>query len=359
MIAANKNGPGLLAYKREYKGRTVLVMFNTSRDNILVTGMKASNKSATLRALYGDVSGVTLDASGYLTTKFPGRSIVIAELENNDENVEKVYNKIVINNSKPDQTITEDIVLSGRSSYPNSKLLLIKNTYLKSAREISTDQKGNWQITYPVNNLGQEQVSLMVYHSKTNTASDAFTFSTFVEQPERTFTFSDPIGDDIGLNSKLSPPTHNQSIGQQDIIAAKAEIGGEVLNLTLTMKELTNDWLPTNGFDNVAFSLFFNFAGKKGAKILPMINAEMPYDWTWDLGHVIYGWGNTTFSAQNANMHHQGKKFGIAPLVTVDKSLKTITFSYRASDFGVTSWLNSHIYVTTWDITGEGAHIAI
>lgn len=356
MIAANNNGPGLLAYKREYQGRTVLVMFNTSRDDILVNAMKASNKSATLRALFGDVSGMTLDSKGYLTTKLPGRSIVIAELESNDENVEKIYNKITINDSKPIQTVTEDIVLSGSSSYPNSKLLLIKNTYLKSAREVSTDQTGNWQITYPVNNLGQEQVSLVIYHSETNTASDAFTFNTSVEQPERTFTFSDPIGDDIGLNSKLSAPTHNQSIGQQDIISAKAEIGGEILKLTLTMKQLTNDWLPTNGFDNVAFSLFFDFVGKKGARILPMINAEMPYDWTWNLGHVIYGWGNTTFSAQNANVHHQGEKFGIAPLVSVNKSLKTITFSYRASDFGVTTWLNSHIYVTTWDITGEGAY---
>lgn len=356
MIAANKNGPGLLAYKREYQGRTVLVMFNTSGHDILVNGMKVSNQSASLRTLFGDVSGMSLDASGYLTTRFPSRSIVIAELESNDVNVASVSGKIAINTSRPVQTVTQDIVITGRSSYPNSKLLLIKNTYLETAREITTDGTGNWQITYPVSNLGQEQVSLVVYHPESNTISNEFTFDTFVETPDRSFTFSDPIGDDVGLNSNLSAPTHSQSIGQQDIIEAKTELGGEVLKLTLTMKQLTNDWLPTNGFDNVAFSLFFDLPGKEGIKTLPMLNAEMPFDWTWDLGHVIYGWGNTTFSAQNANAHHQGKKFGIAPRVTIDKSLKTISFSYRASDFGVTSWLNSHVYITTWDITGEGAY---
>ncbi|MGS2719253.1 alpha-amylase family glycosyl hydrolase [Paraglaciecola aestuariivivens] len=356
IVAADKNGAGLLAYKREYQGRTVLVMFNTSGHPILVNNIKLAEQALNLRAIYGDTSGMVLDPTGYLTTELPARSIIIAELENQPTETPLKSGSISITTAKPNTTMTQDFMLSGRASFANSHLLLVKNSRLDTAIKLTTDSEGNWQIPYPVNNLGQEQVSLVAYHPATGTTSQAFSFTTFTKQPEHTFTFTDAIGDDTGLNGKLSAPTHSQSIGQQDILAVKAEIGGEVLKLTFTMKELTNDWLPANGFDNVAFTVFFDLANQAGAKALPMLNANMPNNWNWDLGHVAYGWGNSTFSTQGANAQHQGKKFGVAPVVTVDKAAKTLSFSYRASDFNVQTWLDSNIYLTTWDITGEGAY---
>jgi hypothetical protein len=71
---------------------------------------------------------------------------------------------------------------------------------------------------------------------------------------------------------------------------------------------------------------------------------------------VVYGWGNTTFLTQGASATHQGKKYGVAPQVAINKQQKTISLTYRATDFGIKNWLNSKLYITTWDISGEGAY---
>ena len=356
VVASNKTGPGLLAYKREYQGRTVLVMLNTSPQSILVNNIKVADYPATLRNILGEQVDMSLNNQGYLTTQLPSRSMIIAELEPNEISHNLLSSKIIIETPNVTEPVLTRLELSGKSDLPNSSLLVVKNTTLNKPNRIHTDAQGNWQYTYPVENLGSEQVSLVVYHPETGTTSKPFTFNTSVASAQHSFFFKDAKGDDNGLTGRLTPPTHSQSIGQQDILSAKAEIGGEVLKLTLTMKQLTNDWIPANGFDNVAFSIFFDLENVNGSEILPMLNADMPQGWNWDLGNVIYGWGNTAFSNKGADAHIQGERLGIAPSVRVNKEAKTITFSYRASDFDVDSWINSNIYITTWDITGEGAY---
>jgi hypothetical protein len=221
--------------------------------------------------------------------------------------------------------VTENLVISGTSSFYNQPIKLVKNTRLDNAITVTTDSRGNWQYTYPVVNLGQEHISLMAYHGATNTTSQALDFTTYVKQPEYVFDATNSV------NSKnYSAPKHAQSIGQQTIKSVNAELGGEVLKLTLTMQQLTDDWLPSNGFDNVAFSIFFDLSGnqlqheqmQQGMRSLPLINATMPKGWQWQLGHVVYGWGNTTFSSQGASATHQGKKYGVAPQVAVNKQQK-------------------------------------
>jgi len=356
IVAANKAGPGVLAYTRSYQGRTVLVMFNTSRHDILVNNIQVSDKTAELTTLFGLEQAMTLNSEGKLTTELSGRSIVVTELTPLNGIINESSAEISIDTQVPRNTVTEDLLISGHSSNENDDILIVKNTRLDTAVTVKTDNEGNWQYWYPVTNLGDEQVSLVAYSSNQKAVSDAITFNTFVSKPEQVLHFTDGASDDVGLSGKFSPPLHSQSLGQQDIVGVKAEIGGEVLRLTFTMRELTNDWIPANGFDNVAFSLFFDIADQQGAKLLPMLNAQMPNDWDWDLGHVVYGWGNTTFSTKHASAEHQGEKLGVAPRVETDKEAKTIRFTYRLSDFGVTNWLGSKIYVTTWDITGEGAY---
>jgi carbohydrate-binding DOMON domain-containing protein len=166
----------------------------------------------------------------------------------------------------------------------------------------------------------------------------------------------DPANDDHGLAGNYTPPQHAQSIGQLDILKVSARLGGDILELELTMRELTNDWLPPYGFDNVAFSIFIDAIAGQGKSILPMINTSMPADWQWDMAHVVYGWGNTTYSTEGASGSSKGRKFGIAPQVEVDSDNKLIRFRYRKTDFGITEWSGAKFFITTWDITGEGAY---
>ncbi|MCG7530428.1 alpha-amylase family glycosyl hydrolase [Psychrobium sp. MM17-31] len=356
IITANKNGSGALAYTRSYQGRTVLVMFNTSRNPILLDSIKVSDQAEKLRSLFGEFASMQTNQQGLLTTQLPGRAIIIAELDTIDNQSSKPLNSIAISPQHFNKTVSKNVQLTGNSTFINSQLHIVKNTRLDNVVTVNTDANGRWQYEYPVVNLGQELVSLVAYHPATQTTSNSINFTTEVTDVDYRQHLDDPANDDTGLTGKLTAPQHDQSKGQQDITAIDAVIGGDVLSLTLTMKELTYDWLPANGFDNVAFSIFIDLGKNQGQQTLPMINAQMPHNWQWDLGHVVYGWGNTTFSPVNSNAENQGDKFGIAPQVVVDKEAKTIKFIYRGSDFDVSSWKNAKLYITTWDITGEGAY---
>ena len=92
---------------------------------------------------------------------------------------------------------------------------------------------------------------------------------------------------------------------------------------------------------------------------LPQLNAAMAEGRDWDIGNVVFGWGNTMFSAEGATAERAGKRFAGAPTISVDRESGTITLVYDGSDFGVRSWEGARIYVTTWDIAGEGAYVTL
>ena len=135
-----------------------------------------------------------------------------------------------------------------------------------------------------------------------------------------------------------------------------ANAGGANLILTLNMQQVTDYWVPANGFDNTSFTIFFNLPEVTGSTDLPLINAQMPAQEDWDLAHVAYGWGNYMYRSQQSNARQMGKKVGVSPQIKVDKQKGTIEFTYRGEQFGVQSWQGVSVFITTWDITGEGAY---
>ena len=358
IVASDRNGPGLLAYVRRHEGRQVLVLFNTARHPILVSNVAVARHSAMLRPvleMHGNERVMQLDPDGLLTTELPGRSVVIAEVVRVDGNAAQRA-RPTIDTVIDQQPVTAPLILSGQAPVANRDVLLVRNARLSDALVVAVDNDGHWRCAWPVENLGDERVALVAYQTDTGTASAALEFETRVTRAALSATQIDPAHDDVGPTGTYTPPQHEQSIGQQDVLRADARVGGEILELTLTLRALSDDWIPPNGFDNVALSLFFDIGRGSGATALPLLNATMPHDWQWDLGHVIYGWGNTTFSSRGATADRQGKRFGVAPKATVDKSKRTITLRYRASDFGIDGWRSARIYVTTWDITGEGVY---
>ncbi|MEL7296717.1 MAG: alpha-amylase family glycosyl hydrolase [Pseudomonadota bacterium] len=358
IIASDRNGPGLLAYTRSYEGRNVVVLFNTASRSVLANNIPVAEHGAVLKTIYsndGDLSSLPLDENGRLTAELSGRRVVIAEVIEG-EIVTANRAAPVIHTTIEEKIVVDDLTLAGRADPKGGRLLLVRNGRLNDAIEVSVDSQGDWSYVWPVRNLGRERVSLAAYQPDNGLASQPLAFETRVDQAPYRRTLVDPQNDDHGPAGQYFPPQHEQSIGQQDILAIETKIGGEILELTLTMRALSDDWIPPNGFDNVALSLFFDLQLGKGARELPLLNAKMPDDWRWDLGHVIYGWGNTTFSDVDADAQRQGKRFGIAPTATVDKAARTITLRYRASDFGINDWQQARVFITTWDITGEGVY---
>lgn len=356
IVATDKNGSGLLAYTRSYQGRNVVVIFNTSEKTILVDKAKIAQKGTKLTPIFGTDETLSTNSQGQLTTELAPRSIIIAEMTDETVAAKASADNVNFTTALTDAVYTQDIIVKGTSAFKNDNILIVKNRSLNTAVTVKTDGNGEWEYRYPVVNLGDEKVSLLAYHKPSAAVSDALVFNTHVDKPQLALSKAFPKGDADGVNGKVLPPQHEQSIGQMDIVNVKTVLGGEVLRLTLKTAAVTDDWIPENGFDNVAFSLFFDTPQAQGTSTLPLLNATMTGALKWNIAHVVYGWGNTTFSNVNSDAHHQGDRFGVAPGVTVDKATQEITFEYRASDFGIDSWLDSQVYITTWDITGEGVY---
>ncbi len=355
ILASNKTGPGVIAYKRSYADRQAVILMNTATSRILVDGIEVSDEPGTLEPIYGFDKKIDLNASGELSVELPGRAIFIAELQRHDISTSLKERPILRLDAESDSSEVQHTVY-GTTPYPESPVFMVKNNKLETAIRVTPDDNGEWAYKYEVKNLGQEDVSLVAYQPEQQVVSDPVTFTTQVTKAEFEARVTDTTNSDNGLDKTYAAPQHSQSVGQQDIVAAEVSTGGEILLLTLVMNELTDDWIPTNGFDNVAFSIYFDLPTTDGATILPHLNTHMPGPWNWDIGHVVYGWGNTTFASTDASAEAFGKKFGVAPTVTVNKAAKSIQFKYNAADFGITGWRGSHIYITTWDITGEGRY---
>ena len=357
VIATDKRGAGIFAYTRSYEGRRVLVLFNTSRQPILANRIRVHTEAAMLTPLLGADQSVVLDDQGQLTIELGGRAVMVMEVMPIEKDAAELSRQhIAFTTHQPEGIVRENYRVQGRSSLANQKLLLVKNARLDTAVSLQTNAEGAWSYEYPVRNLGEERVSLVAYDPKSGASSEALVLTTAVDEPEWSLSIADPVGDDHGPTGTYLPPQHDQSIGQQDIVRATVKIGGEVLQLSLTMKAVTDDWIPANGFDNVAFSIFIDSDSGGGIAPLPLLNSTMPEDRAWDLGHVAYGWSNTTFTHEKADETRQGIRLGVAPPVNVDISQNTVTFQYRASDLGIGNWQGSMLYVTTWDISGEGLY---
>lgn len=85
-----------------------------------------------------------------------------------------------------------------------------------------------------------------------------------------------------------------------------------------------------------------------------MINGTFPQGKTWTIGHQLYGWGNSMFTPNTENVKRKGKRFSYAPTVTTDKTNNSITIRYDGNLFGIEDWQDKTIYITTWDMSGEG-----
>lgn len=98
---------------------------------------------------------------------------------------------------------------------------------------------------------------------------------------------------------------------------------------------------------------------RSGAVDLPKLNASMLNGWNWDLTHVAYGWGNYMYNSIGANKDKIGKRLGVAPAIQIDKDKKQITFTYSGDALEIANWRGTSVYITTWDIAGEGNYRAL
>ncbi|WP_268407086.1 alpha-amylase family glycosyl hydrolase [Alteromonas sp. a30] len=384
LLDANEYGAGLLAYRRDYQGQTALILMNIAPHSILVEGLSISaqkqrikeKNDASLNSLHLVFSEQldsppSLNKAGELNVVLPANAIalLVTNVAPDDAGAKPIsviqtdsaLSDVIVelDNHISGEVYTQDIEISGSITTGKETLKAIINGNLDKAITLHSDENGRFGFVFPVRNLGESQYTLQFYAPRYQITSSIQQFTTRVQKPEYGVVVEDKANDAHGPTGQYKSPQHENSAGQREILKADAKAAGGNLILTLDMQKVTNVWGAANGFDNVAFSVYFNFpkalAGPiQSAKVLPYLNASMPHDLTWSLGHIIFGWGNSLFTPNLSLPQEKGDKLGMAPEVNVDYQKQQIQFIYHGDSFGVSSWQGVQFYVATWDMTGEG-----
>ncbi|BDX05353.1 alpha-amylase family glycosyl hydrolase [Planctobacterium marinum] len=360
LLASNQSGPGLLVYERQYRGKIAIIVLNTAEHGVLLNNVKTRLPgNSPLQSLYQNFSAEapTLGNGQSLSMELPARAIAIYTTSNTSmATVQQEAPEVWLNfDTQIDgQVFTQDTPIRGRFSEANASLKVILNGNLDTASVVKTDAQGNWHTNIEVRDFGHSETSLQLYAPDFSFVSETQSFTASVSRPEISLTLVDAQDDDKGLSGLYIAPEQDASEKQMDIVSVTAESAGANLKLTLNMQQVSDYWAPSNGFDNTSFSVFFDLPDVKGNEALPMLNANMVDGRDWDLAHVAYGWGNYMYRASNASADEMGDKVGIAPQIVVDKASSEISFFYRGGQIGIEDWRDVLIYLTTWDISGEG-----
>lgn len=363
VLASESAGPGVLAWRREYEGDSVIVLLNTADHSAFAHRLDVGSLPfQRLEALFAEPAAepAITDANGRLSLRLPPRAAVVlrpaGETAPSDEPVADL--DIVVDVSGIEGAVfTGDFELAGRVSRGNAPLLLIPNGSFDRATEFTADDQGEWRIEVPVRDLGESSHFLQVYSAESDALSERVNYTTRVTDAVLSAEIADDPDDAYGPTGQYVRPQHPESARQREIESLSARTAGRNLELTLTMAEITTPWLPPYGFDNVLLTVFFDLPDREGATALPLLDASAPESMDWDLAHFARGWDSYTYLASGSDANLQGDKLGVSPRVSADRDSRTITLFYEGDALGVDDWTGSRIYVTTWSSTAEGDYV--
>ena len=351
---------GILVYKRQYQDDQVLVIINSADRAKLLSHLTLSAAVDLDRdVIYSENLAMpynrTQESRDTLDLILPARAMLLIQLKQvSKQNEKKPVLGFKFDKNYQSLSIDHPFKLSGSVSEPDTMLKLVINDEYESAVKFKADKAGRWKVTLPLQPLDQKKNRWVLYSDSFNQSSEYFSYSSHAQPEALIFKMDDDLNDDNGLNHHYLPPQHVGYSHQTDIKKSSIKISADKLTLTLTMQNISDNWKPNYGFDHVAFSLFISLPGQKGQTVLPRLNASMPEKLQWSVGHVLYGWGNALFSSSGSSKNQPGIKLSGSAQISVDKSKQQISISYQGRSLGIHNWQGSQIYITTWDMDGEG-----
>jgi len=366
VLQSSDVGTGALVYKRSYLDKQFIVVFNTADQPVLMSNLqtKASPGDELILlkgiGLYGNW---VIGAKGFITSELPARAVGIFELKNSNKKTETQVLNATISSDISNKIFKDDFVISGKIQDQNNPYYLIIDDKLTNKIKLSPDTNGNWQQSISLSrfSFGTSKHKIVLYSPGQNLASETLTFQTIVPVQGSKISMPDPIGDDNGRNNDYKQPTHETYKGQQDILNIEVITYGSNLQITLTMGDVTDVWLPPNGFDHVLIHVFIDLPNIDGRKDLSVLNAPGPEGFEWNYVAYLAGWHNVLYSAENASSESFGTIVTPTPSLMVDKDKRTITIQFSPDALGNPKTLEgAKIYIATWDNNGsEGGHRVI
>lgn len=376
LLHADRQAAGILAYQLQDPRERLIVLLNTADAPRLVSGLPLTTdaQSLPLRWQHGlagqaDVSGhirttaltqVRSDARGELTMLLPPRAVLVLQAPPLLSPLPERAASGLQLTTPPPATVADTQHLTGHGASANGQIQLVLDGDLQALAPVTADANGHFSAVLPVQDYGKAWHTLVLLDSQTLRTSPHYRFQTVREHAALSVSVDDVANDDHGPTGQYTQPTQQHSQRQLDIRHVDVKAAGTVLELTLTMAQVSQFWAPDNGFDNVHFSIYFavpSLAAWPSQRALPGLQSDFPGEDVrgWQLGHQVFGWGNSIFSAKGASATQTGHKLAGAPDIEVDVAAKQIRLRYQGRGLGVADWAGSRIYISTWDKTGEGA----
>ena len=356
-------GGGPLIYRRTQDTETVLVLLNTSKQTALVAAANSGLPAGSaLQVLHDEQSppAPVVGPGGVITMGLPPKSVVIARATGQVNPPPPPGATISVTTPIAGQTFTNDVTFNGTVSPATTRLQMILDANLSRATDITVAGDGSWSVVLPVSSFatGRYQHDVAFFAPDVNVATPPARFTTEVVFNGVTYNFPDPSGDDKGPGGAAGTYTYPEDgsfAHQMDITNVKLEVGATTMNINLTMADFSTVWNPPNGFDHVAFNIYFSLPGQSGAtSVMPKLNASTPAGFNWSLNQFSYGWDNVMYTSAGATADKYGA-ISTPPAVKADYNTKTITFTYDRTNYGLASWSGVGIYIAAWDFDGIGA----
>ncbi|AKI97587.1 alpha-amylase family glycosyl hydrolase [Kosmotoga pacifica] len=357
VLKDNPNGPGIFAFKISDSKTTAFVMLNTADERRIITNLETGLEPGTVIEPIYTYSILkkkyTVGEGGKLNITMNPRSFYVAVATPKRKSY-KTSSLEIYPELKDGQKITGNIVLKGRAVGATSLKIIFDNRLDSSVSVDVVD--GEWSYNWDISKFdpGIHTVVFKVYGSKRTDYIYSKDYRVVIDIPEvLLIEMTDPEGDDRGPFGRYLYPTDITFKRQMDLLGVRLKQLGGSLALTLKIKDLTTSWSPQNGFDHVTFQIYIDDPSKKGAKVLPYLNAEMPEGTDWDYFIFANGWSIVAYSSEDSGPQSFGTPIAPTPQVKTNKMTNEITLIISGDLLGrPDSYKGFKFYITTWDFDG-------
>ncbi|OHD16811.1 MAG: hypothetical protein A2Y34_12440 [Spirochaetes bacterium GWC1_27_15] len=369
ILKDNSNSSGIFSYKMvEGTGgvdKEAIVFFNTSGSDLLIADMttdgEKGDKFDLLQPSLGtQTTSFTLKDGGIISINIPKQSYGIFLLKQKSQTPPTpITNTITITSPTKDASIdTNDITVSGTIdsalSTGQTIKVFIDGNIDSSATATVTLTSWTANVSLETTSNGYHKIYAMIDtgNIETSVISQPTIFE-FTKPFVEAITITDPESDDKGpagfnytLPTDISFATH-----LQDILKVKVSTSGGSFKVELTMKDVSSVWNPSNGFDHVVPSIFIQKKDSTSTiDINPKHNYTIPNSFKWDYLFMGAGWNFSMYEKTGATTSEYGTAVTTLPICKVDKTNKTLTFTFSSSSIGNPTNLSGwKIYISTWD----------
>lgn len=357
VLKENASSDGAFAYRMDYNGQSMLVVFNTSDSAVLMdnvdTGLLEGAELKLIKSLTTGATDSVIGKNGRLTMALPARAGMVFNVSGNRLPVPGAGVAMTVNAISTDIKTTDFAI--GGTATGVSQVKIVVDGILDDAQTVAVNN-GLWTATVPIAGMVDAAVThtVVAYDATSSQLSNSASFKV---QASWTLlaTHNDVASDDNGPLGTYHYPTDNSwgTNHQGDIRKVTLEGSGPVLRIGVTTNQITKTWNPANGFDHVAFSIYVDVPNKTGLSLMPGQNTHVPTGMDWDLKIRTHGWANVMYSTTGATATQDGAAIIPAAKVEVDENTNTVYFTVSKKALGLSSSLSGvKVYATTWDYDG-------